>query len=523
MQTPVHNEPGMKAMNGNRFAPPNAAAMMEALRGLGYSTATALADVIDNSLAAGATEVHVRFEWRGVNSRVSILDNGVGMTDPELESAMTLGSRNPRDKRAASDLGRFGLGLKTASFSQCRKLTVASRKKGGVLACLRWDLDAIERDPKGGWNLLEGAEPEAASTISLLDEQASGTLVLWQGLDRIVTADMTYDDFVKVILDAEARLAMVFHRLLEGESPAFRILVNDRPLKPWDPFMMDHPAKPWQSPVQRRVVGGATLEVQCHVLPHKDMLKPEELDRAAGPEGWVSQQGFYVYRNRRLLVAGGWLGLGKGRAWHREEAHKLARIRVDIPNSVDADWKIDVRKSMAHPPIAIRPWLTNLAEDTRERARRTFAYRGSYKTSQGGEPVSSVWVRRDLRNGVCYRVDETHPAVAAVLAACGERSDLVKAMIRVLEETVPVQRIWLDTVENRETPKMGFASLAADAPEGVTDILKTLYADMTERIGMTPDVAIETLLRKEPFNQYAELVRSLPALLNTSTVEEKDE
>jgi hypothetical protein len=222
-------------------------------------------------------------------------------------------------------------------------------------------------------------------------------------------------------------------------------------------------------------------------------------------------------------VAGGWLGLGKGRAWHREEAHKLARIRVDIPNSVDADWKIDVRKSMAHPPIAIRPWLTGLAEDTRERARKTFAFRGGYKTSQGSEPVSPVWVRRDLRSGVCYRVDETHPAVAAVFSACGARSDLVKTMIRVLEETVPVQRIWLDTVENRETPKMGFASLAADAPEGVIDILKTLYADMTERMGMTPDVAIETLLHKEPFNQYAELVRSLPALLNTSTMEAKYE
>ena len=86
MQPPVHNEPGMKEMKGNRFAPPNAAAMMEALRGLGYSTATALADVIDNSLAAGATEVHIRFEWHGINSRVSILDNGVGMTDPELRS-----------------------------------------------------------------------------------------------------------------------------------------------------------------------------------------------------------------------------------------------------------------------------------------------------------------------------------------------------------------------------------------------------------------------------------------------------
>lgn len=513
----------MKEMKGKRSAPPNAAAMMEALRGLGYSTAAALADVIDNSLAAGASEVHVHFHWDGVRSSVSILDDGTGMTDAELESAMTLGSRNPRDVRAASDLGRFGLGLKTASFSQGRKLTVASRRKGEMLACLRWDLDAIERDPEGGWILLEGAEPEAASTIALLDAQPSGTLVLWQDLDRIVTADMTYDDFAKVVEDAEARLAMVFHRLLEGGAPALRILVNGRPLEPWDPFMMDHPAKPWQSPIQRRNVGAAVLEVQCHVLPHKDMLKPRELECAAGPEGWVSQQGFYVYRNRRLLVAGGWLGLGKGRAWHREEAHKLARIRVDIPNSVDADWKIDVRKSRAHPPITVRSWLTSLAEDARERARKTFAYRGTHRTVQGSEPVSAVWVRRDLRSGVCYRVDETHPAVAAVLAACGERSDLVKAMIRVLEETVPVQRIWLDTVENRETPKMGFSGVAADAPQGVVEILETLYADMTSRIGMAPDVAVESLLRREPFNQYSDIVRALPDLVNTARIETEDE
>lgn len=513
----------MKEMKGTRLVPPNASAMMEALRGLGYSTATALADVIDNSLAAGATEVHVRFDWNGTRSTVLILDNGTGMTDPELESAMTLGSRSPRDVRASSDLGRFGLGLKTASFSQCRKLTVASRRKGEALACLRWDLDAIERDPDGGWKLLEGAEPEAASIIALLDANSFGTLVLWQDLDRIVTAEMTYDDFVKVVLDAESRLAMVFHRLLEGNCPALRIFVNARPLEPWDPFMMDHPAKPWQSPVQKRNVEGAVLEAQCHVLPHKDMLKPREYECAAGPEGWVSQQGFYVYRNRRLLVAGGWLGLGKGRAWHREEAHKLARIRVDIPNSVDADWKIDVRKSRAHPPITVRPWLTTLAEDARERARKTFAYRGGNRAVQGSDPVSAVWVRKDLRSGVCYRVDETHPAVAAVFAACGERSDLVKTMIRVLEETVPVQRIWLDTMESRETPKMGFSGLAANAPQGVIEILKTLYADMTTRGGMAPDDAVESLLRREPFNQYPEIVRSLPDLQNTSSGRAKDE
>lgn len=112
-----------------RHAPPKAAAMIESLRGLGYSTATALADVIDNSLAARADQVMVDFVWDGPASRIAVLDNGTGMDDGELEMAMRLGDRSPLDVRSADDLGRFGLGLKTASFSQCRRLTVASRKQ----------------------------------------------------------------------------------------------------------------------------------------------------------------------------------------------------------------------------------------------------------------------------------------------------------------------------------------------------------------------------------------------------------
>ena len=126
-----------------RNAPPHAGAMLESLRGLGYTTSTAIADIIDNSLSAGATTVSVHFEWAGATSWIRVLDDGRGMDDAELEDAMRLGARDPRESRDASDLGRFGMGLKTASFSQARRLTVASRKKGGELACLRWDLSRL--------------------------------------------------------------------------------------------------------------------------------------------------------------------------------------------------------------------------------------------------------------------------------------------------------------------------------------------------------------------------------------------
>ena len=120
-----------------RYAPPRAGAMVESLRGLGYSTATALADLIDNSISANADEVAVLFDWQEGRSTIRILDNGDGMSDEALDLAMRLGARSPLDQRDPGDLGRFGLGLKTASFSQCRRLTVASRRDG-VTSCLRW-------------------------------------------------------------------------------------------------------------------------------------------------------------------------------------------------------------------------------------------------------------------------------------------------------------------------------------------------------------------------------------------------
>lgn len=481
--------------------------MLEALRGLGYSTAAALADIIDNSVSAGAAEVRVDLAWAGRESRIAVLDDGRGMHDAELESAMRLGDKSPLDVRAPEDLGRFGMGLKTASFSQCRRLTVAT-VRAGAGACLRWDLDALAANPDGGWLLFEGPAPGSEPFVAPLADRAAGTLVLWEMLDRIVTTGYTSDDFNDLIDRVEAHLAMIFHRLLQGPGPRLGLLLNGRAVAPWDPFMAGHPAKPWTSSLARTRTDAGSIEVECHVLPHKDKLSTSEFDSGAGPEGWTAQQGFYVYRNERLLVAGGWLGLGQGRAWNREEGHRLARIRLDIPNTADAAWKIDIRKSTARPPVLLRPWLTRLAEGTRERARKVFAFRGSPGPGPGGIPVEQAWRVEQTRAGVRYRIDDKHPAVAAVLDGSGEQLSLVRAMLRVIEATVPVQRIWLDTTENKETPRTGFAG---EPPEAVVGVLRTLYADMIGRRGMSPEAAKRTLVSSEPFQNYPSLIASLSA------------
>jgi hypothetical protein len=474
--------------------------MIEALRGLGYSTATALADVIDNSVSANARNVSLAFGWAGGRSHVSILDNGDGMDASALDMAMRLGERSPLDEREAGDLGRFGLGLKTASFSQCRRLTVASATDGEI-HCLRWDLNVLAASADDGWHLLEGPAEGSEELFTPLVDAGKGTLVLWEALDRIVTPGFREQDFLDLIDGVERHLAMVFHRYLDGPRPRLRLTINGRPVTPWDPFMVSHPAT-YSSPIARL----GDVEVQCHVLPHKDRLTPDETESGGGPHGWTAQQGFYVYRNERLLVAGSWLGLGQGRSWTKEEAHRLARIRLDIPNSADAAWKIDIRKSTARPPVGIRAALTKLAEDARSRARKVFAHRGQPVRVGGVQPVAQAWRAEHFKGGMRYRIDESHPAVREVLDQAGDLAPQIRAMIRVIEETVPVQRIWLDTAEGKETPRTGFSG---DPPAEVRSVLAAVYRNLVLRKGMSPGLARERLLHTEPFHNYPELVGSL--------------
>lgn len=196
-----------------RNIPPNASLMFESLRGLGYSTATALADIIDNSISASASEIYLKFEWLGSNSFISIRDNGIGMNDSQLEAAMRLGAKGPLDERHTNDLGRFGMGLKTASLSQCRRLTVASFKDG-ALCCLRWDLDLLAKNLDSGWLLYEGPSENSEFHLSDLEQSHSGTIVLWEILDRIVSTQYAVEDFLSLISNVESHLSMVFHRLI---------------------------------------------------------------------------------------------------------------------------------------------------------------------------------------------------------------------------------------------------------------------------------------------------------------------
>ncbi|HDL7800710.1 TPA: ATP-binding protein [Yersinia enterocolitica] len=494
-------------MAAMRHAPPNAAIMIEALRGLGYNTATALADIIDNSISAGASQVDLQFHWRDADSFISVVDNGTGMNAVELDLAMRLGVKDPLAKRDCNDLGRFGLGLKTASFSQCRRLTVSS-KQHGEINTLRWDLNILATSPDDGWYLLEGVEQGSEAKLSPLNTLNNGTIVLWEVMDRIVTSGYTEKDFLALLDGIEQHLGMVFHRFLEGIRPRLAITINTRTIKPWDPFLVGHPSKPWHSPLSQ-APGMPQVKAECHVLPHHDFLNAQEYLSAQGPAGWTAQQGFYVYRNQRLLVAGHWLGLGMPKAWSKDETHRLARIRVDIPNDTDIDWKIDIRKSTARPPVYLRPWLTQLAQSTRSRAVQTFASRGKLNKRKPGEELIQVWKAQKNTGGMRYQISLIHPMVSSVLEQSGALSSQIRTMLRLIEETVPVQRIWLDTAETKEPPRTGFETVSSNE---VFDVIQVMYQTLVHQQMMSPALAKTHLRNMEPFDNYPELIEKLPDL-----------
>lgn len=424
---------------------PAASALVESLRGMGYSPETALADLIDNSIAADAGVVQLDLDWNEGSPRGALYDNGRGLSYSELSEAMRLGGAGPKAIRDETDLGRFGLGLKTASLSQCRSMTIVTRHAGKTSA-LNLDVDVIAE--KGWIAVVPEPLPDHPFITELLGRE-QGTVVLWDRMDEQAgLSGLDKDAFFRRLQDIRSHLGMVFHRFIGGDAKRTTILVNGRAIKPWDPFLTTHPATTELREEKIRYKG-STFSIKPFVLPHRDRFKNDsEYDEAGGPGGWGARQGFYVYRGKRLLVAGSWLGLGGVRAWTREQSSRLARIRVDLPTGMDADWRIDVRKSLARPPGKLRPRMTAIAARCRDRAREVFAYRGRvHKAPAKSIDMQPVWLRRQDASGPRYSINRKHPAIANFVARGKPDAYLLDALLSMIEQSVPIERIWLDTSE----------------------------------------------------------------------------
>ncbi len=372
--------------NGHELIP-SPKRLMKSLRDLGYDFSAAVADIVDNSIEAGATSIAIDVEFDGDDSWVRITDNGKGMEPAQLREAMRYGAERDYDDE---DLGRFGLGLKTASLSQCQRLSVASRTNPdrANIAAYCWDMEHIEKTNK--WEILPLERTGLGPAIHNPLKEATGTVVLWQKLDRILGFKHPYGEFARKKLtgmcrEAEEHLAMVFHRFLAGEVPRrkLKILLNGNSIKPWDPFSRDEPKIKELTPVviklEHEGVTGS-VKIEPFVLPNqKNYSSAEAFKRASGPAKWNRQQGFYIYRAGRMIQSGGWCRLRTS-----DEHTKLARVALSFLPALDDAFKINVAKMQVQLPANIRDQIEKAIDPVVKIARKTYD-----KESPAPAPVAS--------------------------------------------------------------------------------------------------------------------------------------
>lgn len=419
--------------------PPSASSLSESMRDLGYTLATAVADIIDNSITAEATEVDVYCDLTCENPTLVIIDNGSGMTESDLLLAMKHGSANPKHIREPNDLGRFGLGLKTASFSQCRNLKVVSSIKSKICGA-EWDMDVVSERDEWCLSILDGDDIQKIPYLDQLGK--TGTAVVWTKLDRLFEDHYgsKRDEIVNEKLDlVDRHLSLVFHRFLAGEvkhNPKFEIRINRRVVEAFDPFCRKNKATQ-MLPKEIVRIDGKEVIIQPYILPHHSKLTTKEYDFYEDRSSFISNQGAYIYRNGRLMAWGDWFRLvPKG------EATKLARVQIDFPNALDETWTIDIKKSRARPPHEVRERLRQIISKVTGTSTRIHRGRGQKLFQDSPEPL---WERYSDKDKVRFELNLSHPLLQSLkIGLSKQQSSILGTYLEAVSAAIPVEMIYSD-------------------------------------------------------------------------------
>lgn len=477
--------------------PPSAACLSASMRDLGYSLEAAVADLIDNSISADASKIDIFCEPAASQPVLVILDDGRGMDEAELIAAMRHGAANPRAQRSPKDLGRFGLGLKTASFSQCRSLTVVSAKDGS-LSGAEWNLDVI--DQADDW-ILSILNKEDIAALPYADHLgAYGTAVIWREMDRLLEDESgnRRDEIVNEKLDVlEKHLALVFHRFLAGEIRGrgrIAITVNGHPVEAFDPFCRKN-THTRHLPEEIVRIGSAAVHLQPYILPHHSNLTAREYDFYQSRSDFISNQGAYIYRNGRLMAWGDWFRLiPKG------EATKLARVQIDFPNSLDEAWTIDIKKSRSRPPLPVRERLRQIIAQVSGASTTVHRGRGQKLFH---EITAPLWERYADKTGIRYALNRTHPLAQRLHEKLdGEGVRHLNLLLEAVSASLPVEMIYSDySTHPREVSQMPQVD---DVKDRLDDLRRALWGDGPGNADAFRDIVRSTRL----FDDHAEIVEN---------------
>lgn len=423
---------------------PQADLLLHSLRSVGYSEEAAVADIVDNAISAFASEIYIKFDWE--KQVISIIDNGEGMEKEELYKNMQIGSVAPGAVRLSTDLGRFGLGMKTAAFSLGRHVAVASAK-GGNISNAVWDLDQVN---KLGWQLIVEEDEKYDRYLHGIGDH--GTAVIISTLDNLIDkSDLkkAKSHFFSVINKVEKHLRLIFHRFIEEDG--LKIYVNnDTPIAAWDPFILHNPATQelpeceiWDPKFK------TCTYIQPYVLPHKTKFESEQVyDAAGGFKGWNRHQGIYLYRNRRLIIYGTWFELIR-----KEPGFNLARIRIDISAEADEDWKIDIKKSRAALPFFLRDQVLATVGDCTARSAKVFNSRGAYVKKGLTVPnLDYVWEQIRNNGNYSFKINKKHTILNSIRKQLDDEGrNLLRAYLSLVENFAPFMRnCVIDTINTGE-------------------------------------------------------------------------
>lgn len=428
-------------------ATPNPEYLIKSIAEQGYSMKTSIADLIDNSISASATRMEILVDTKQEPFTLFLADDGDGMDESTLSRNMKFPSQSIEIDRAKNDLGRFGLGMKTASFSQTRKFTVLSRRKDTIKYCGRtWDVASLR---KNGWRIIINSEDEIDEILShyhrltyeflnSFKNYKPNTLIIWHGLykfdqnlDQEKRSAAIRNELTGIISD---HLSMVFHRFLERKEVPIKIRINNRILEGFNPFP-EHIKDFRALNYKQSLIKNDLLKIEGFILPSRSLNEAKQ-----GESSWTQKgkslsdmEGVYVYRSDRLIIIGGWNDIIS-----KSQRLQLARLRVEVGNAIDHLLQLDVSKSKIVIPYNLRTAFNDYTMELKEQA--TAEYRNKLVAqfpSPGEKKASSLFEKRPSNRGMRVEINTEFSILKELSESLDhkQRKDL-RILIRMVNNTL---------------------------------------------------------------------------------------
>lgn len=423
---------------------PDPISLLESSRNLGYSIEEAISDLIDNSITAKAKNIRYEFHWNNGMPYFILKDDGKGMSNEnnELINSFRLGSKNPLEEREPNDLGRFGFGMKTASLSQSRTLTVISKKRGFAILARALDLNFIA-EIKQGWKLKTVPEDSIQNEIAFLDSLESGTIIKWNDWDR---APSNKEDFTSLISTINDYLSVCFHRFIEK---GVKIFCHDTELIACSPIPTGEGSTKYS---EVKLSSNNSAKQTAYILQHPKFWKENyenniQFNSYRLFEGFERHQGIYIYRCDRLLTPkGGWLGvISKG------NSAKLARVVIDYPNDADSIWSLDITKTNASIPFEFKTAIKDLIEAA-QKASFEKIVRGNRSINRNLNTANNamIWkISKDIEfDSYKYNINIEHPICKYFITEKLISEKNMKYLLDLFSNNIPISEIIKNNDDN---------------------------------------------------------------------------